>query len=64
MLVILKTKYIQRQLKSMIFLSVHIGFLGGFMWRLQEEPLISNSFRNKIHPTTIKINDIFLRVST
>jgi hypothetical protein len=25
------------------FESVHLGFLGGFMWRLQKEPPISNS---------------------
>jgi hypothetical protein len=29
-----------------IFYSVHIGFLGGFMWRLQKESQISNSNSN------------------
>jgi hypothetical protein len=33
-----------------IFYSVHIGFLGGFMWRHQKESQISNSNSKMVVP--------------
>jgi hypothetical protein len=46
--------------ESSLFLSVHIGFLDGFTWRLQKEPPISNSNNSKIaamSPWLTQIND-------